>query len=462
MNRPVTMTDSTAEAAERASYRRARGTTPVLIDLSSDDDDNNNNENNNRDNAGVRADGTRTRDIVRDADHRGVSPGADGRATVRAPARYGYDPAESDGQASDDEERDDDDISDIDNSQDSDDSDDDGSDLKDFIVSDDDEDDDCDGDDDHNNDNKIRAHGADSEGDFVPSDEDDDDDSDTPTDDEDENDSNDDDGTGDGDAVDVTDDQSSNQQDSTSGACSARDRVKKSEAPRAGIKATKKKSNDARNSVAGKRSATGDRDDDGDGDDDGDVVIVGTSSAASATEPRPAKRARLDEAEAPAIDPTNIVSGKRSRRATERYMDRHFMEFMVRDVPAHQIAAVFDDEDEYFRSGISLTDSSEDDNDDGSNEDMDREDDLDSSDYEALDALSSSTHPRSRQRTEDRRASGAAAPARDGAADVAIDMSRPPSTVAALLRLLAAQPGGIRPSVASPRSAPTARTPLLP
>ncbi|AVK76920.1 hypothetical protein pmac_cds_232 [Pandoravirus macleodensis] len=461
MNRAVPMIDPTGEA-ERASYKRARDTTPVLIDLSSDDDNDNDDNNDGAGSASIHANATRNHGIVRDTGHRGASLGADDRAAVRAPARYGYDPAESDDRASDDDERDDDDRSDVDDSQDSDDSDDDGSDLKDFIVSDDDEEDD-DSDDDGDD---ARTRGVDSEGDFVPSDDgdiddDDDDDvednSDTPTDCE-----------GDGDAVDATDDQSSSQaasQDSTSDADSTRDRTGKSKAPRAGAKTTKKKANNARNSVAdvGKRPII----DNTGGDDDGDdVVIVG---AASAAEPRPAKRARVDEAEAPAIDPTNIVSGKRSRRVTERYMDRHFMEFMVRDVPANQIAAVFDDEDEYFQSGISLTDSSEeeddgDDDDGGSNKGMDCEDDLDSSDYEALDALSSSSRPRSRQRPENRWASEAAAPAHNGAsaADIAIDLSRPPSTVAALLRSLAAQPGGIRPSVASPRSAPTARTPLLP
>nr|UMO78283.1 hypothetical protein [Pandoravirus belohorizontensis] len=204
-----------------------------------------------------------------------------------------------------------------------------------------------------------------------------------------------------------------------------------------------------------------DDDDDDDGQDDAKTHRDGAAVAAEASDDggdgaRPNKRARLDDAEVSSVDPGNIVSGKRCRRATERYMDRHFMEFMVRDVPPSQIAAVFDDEDEYFQSGVSLTDSSNDDDDDDDEDDDDGARDLDSSDYEDMDALSSS-------RARRRRGGDVAAPALPVRAlasptgNAPADLSRPPSTVAALLRSLAAQPGGIRPSVASPRSAPTSR-----
>lgn len=205
-------------------------------------------------------------------------------------------------------------------------------------------------------------------------------------------------------------------------------------------------------------------DDEDDNNKDGEGVTIADADAAESA--RPTKRARVDDADTPFIDPNNIVSGKRCRRTTERYMDRHFMEFMVRDVPPSQIAAVFDDEDEYFRSGISLTDSSEDGDDGTDSEDDKSADDLDSSDYEAMDALPSSRRRRRGAADADRPAEASAPSDRAArcppASSAPVDLSRPPSTVAALLRSLAAQPGGIRPSVASPRSAPTSRTQLPP
>ncbi|QBZ80886.1 hypothetical protein pclt_cds_288 [Pandoravirus celtis] len=398
-------------AARRASLKRPRedppASSPMLIDLLSDDEG----------------------DLVVGSDAR---PAAHPPISIRAPSstasndrhtgrtgRAGLAVDDSD----EDEEDDDDDDDEMDDQEDSDDPDDNGSDLDDFIVSDDDDDDD---------DAPKRGAAADdqdSEAEFVPSDDLDDDD--------------DDDGT-------KVDDDTASSSHTTHDASSSLSPVV--------------------------TIASDDDDSDDDGDDDGDnddkprrggAAAVATEETDGSSSTRPAKRARLDETEALSVDPNNIVSGKRCRRTTERYMDRHFMEFMVRDVPPSQIAAVFDDEDEYFQSGISLTDSSEEGDDDG--EDEAGAEDLDSSDYEDLDALSSSSpsaRGRHRRRRSDKSAGDAAVSAVGGlperarssaAGGVAADLSRPPSTVAALLRSLAAQPGGIRPSVASPRSAPTSR-----
>ncbi|WBR14400.1 hypothetical protein pkur_cds_225 [Pandoravirus kuranda] len=468
MDKPTATIDSARGTGRASSHKRAQETVPVLIDLSSDDDVD-------VDCARQAANEVRPHASARGTAYRGAPLGDGGRAVVRAPARYAYDPDDSDEQETDDDDHDDD-RSDVDDVQDSDDSDDDGSDLKDFIVSDDDDDDDSEGEGRPNGCGAV-GRGADSEADFVPSESEDDDEEDDQNDDGDDddavtltdddkeeeegcNDSNSSNGViGDEDGADTSDGGSSDQAAISQGAVatagSERHRAKKGKAARTDAKTAKRSGTGNSSSVCvGKRRDAGDAD-----------------GAPSAAGTRPTKRVRLDESEVPAIDPTNIVSGKRTRRTTERYMDRHFMEFMVRDVPANQIAAVFDDEDEYFQSGISLTDSSEEgsDGDDSDGGAIEREDDLDSSDYEALDALSSSARPRSRRRTEHGWVPDAGAhslPGGVGAAtattDATIDLSRPPSTVAALLRSLAAQPGGLRPSVASPRSAPTARTPLLP
>ena len=219
--------------------------------------------------------------------------------------------------------------------------------------------------------------------------------------------------------------------------------------------------------------------------------------AAPAAPRKRTKREAMPESETSHIDPTNIVSGRRTRRTTERYMDRHFMEYMVRDVPTSQIAAVFDDSDEYFATGVSLSDDSPDEEagsgDDDAAKHAGDDDDMDSSDYEALDALSWRRPRRARRQADVSASQGAEAdgtspplsdhdPEHDGrvAAEVAdggstldaaavqhvavarsdvvpLPSTRPPSTVAALLRTLAAQPGGLRPSAASPRSAPVTR-----
>lgn len=319
------------------------------------------------------------------------APAAGDRRVARAPL------AVDDTSEDEDDEDDEDEMED---SEDSDDPDDNGSDLDGFIVSDSDEDeDDGTSDDDDNASNKKKSAATDeqdSEAEFVPRDDLNDDDDDTVS------------------------------------------------------------SHAAHHDTSSSSPiVTVDSDDDDDDDDDKSR----RNSAAVAAEDdddqgsaRPSKRTRLDDAEASSVDPGNIVSGKRCRRTTERYMDRHFMEFMVRDVPPSQIAAVFDDEDEYFQSGVSLTDSSDEEDDEEDGDDDGRARDLDSSDYEDMDALSSS-------RVRRRRGGDAAQalPVRAPASPMGNDLSRPPSTVAALLRSLAAQPGGIRPSVASPRSAPTSR-----
>nr|UDO47765.1 hypothetical protein [Pandoravirus massiliensis] len=447
MDRDAPVIDATTREERRASHKRLREATntPVLIDLSSDDDSGGDDRCDGQVSGNSCVNGNGPQRAPLHIIGRGASLAAGGHAQVRAPARYGYDPEESDDESTDEDEGDDGD--DDDDSIDSDDSEDDGSDLKDFIVSDDEDDEEA-------IERGMMARGVDSEEDFVPSDDGDDDDDDTPLSDGedaisgDDNDGND-------DSTDMTESLSPSQTalcDSVPNNTTAGGKPTKVKTSHTGAKPSRPNGNKRAKDVGA------------DGDDD--VVIVGVSSASSAVGSRPTKRARLDESEeVPAIDPTNIVSGKRSRRATQRYMDRRFMKYMVRDVPADQIAAVFDDEDEYFQSGISLTDSSEEDSAEGTGQDDD--DDLDSSDYEELDALSSSARPKPRRRAEARQPSeGATArPAQArarGADDGAFDLSRPPSTVAALLRSLAAQPGGIRPSVASPRSAPTARTPLLP
>ncbi|BCU03596.1 hypothetical protein [Pandoravirus japonicus] len=307
------------------------------------------------------------------------------------------------------DEDDEDDEDEMENSEDSDDPDDNGSDLDGFIVSDSDEDEDDGTSNDGGASEKKKKSAAtddqDSEAEFVPRD-------------------------------DLDDDPDDDDDDTVSSHMAHRDTSSSSPIVTIGS----------------------DDDDDGQDDDDKphrDGAAAAAEAGDDGDEARPSKRARLDDAEVSSVDPGNIVSGKRCRRTTERYMDRHFMEFMVRDVPPSQIAAVFDDEDEYFQSGVSLTDSSDDDDDDDGDGDDGGSRDLDSSDYEDMDALSSSRARRRRR--------GDAAPALPVRAlasptgSASVDLSRPPSTVAALLRSLAAQPGGIRPSVASPRSAPTSR-----
>ncbi|ATE82155.1 hypothetical protein psal_cds_298 [Pandoravirus salinus] len=379
---------------------------PMLIDLSSDDE-------------GDLVVGSHARPTARtETGACAPSPSASSRHIARTERAIVVDDSdEEDGDGDEDE------IDDADD--DSNDPDDNGSDLDDFIVSDDDDDDDDD--DDVGNGAPKRSamtDDQDSEAEFVPSDDADDDDM-------------------------------------------------------VSSRATHDASSSPVVTVASDDDDSADDDDgdDGDSDDNGDnpcrsATVVATTEADDDDGARPAKRARLDETEALSVDPDNIVSGKRCRRTTERYVDRRFMKFMVRDVPPNEIDAVFDDEDEYFRSGISLTDSSEEDDDD----DGDGAEDLDSSDYEDMDALSSSsssaTRARRRRRSHDngddenKSASGSVAsvvgvpPERARlavAGGAPADLSRPPSTVAALLRSLAAQPGGIRPSVASPRSAPTSR-----
>jgi hypothetical protein len=353
------------------------------------------------------------------------------KVAARVAAHHDNDEIDTDEDDDDDQDDDEDD----DDDEDSDDPDDNGSDLDDFIVSDDDGDKD--------------SHDSESEAEFVPRDRDGDNESD-----DDDNDHI------RGDAMTLSTHATS---DDTSTIVLTSDDDDSDD------------DNNANNGQGKRRRS----------EDDDAAACVGTPEKV-ARNLCPAKRPHLDQSEVSAIDPSNIVDGKRRRQTTRRYMDRHFMEFMVRDVPADQIAAVFDDDDEYFRSGISPTDSSEsDDAIDIDNEDTDEgggginmrvddaNDDLDSSDYEALDALSSSslsTHDQVRRRRlyrgsasiGSRRSASSPSGPSPGTPSAEVDtasadLSRPPSTVAALLRSLAAQPGGIRPSVASPRSTPPLR-----
>lgn len=223
------------------------------------------------------------------------------------------------------------------------------------------------------------------------------------------------------------------------------------------------------------------------------------------------QRPRADAVDMPHIDAGNIIRGKRERRTTQRYIDPKFLKYMVRDVPPNQLTAVFDSDDEYFTTPVS---NSDDDDDDSGREDSgskshgsrgsdvsegsdpdgrkrertgdgsmrqphakrhrsyerkDKEDDdesddsgMDSSDYEARDALTWHDMEGASD-CDDERAKRGAAQNQDGSDQKAEDTHaressrRAPSSVSSLLDRVAPHGQAPCPTVASPRSAPQAR-----
>jgi len=74
-----------------------------------------------------------------------------------------------------------------------------------------------------------------------------------------------------------------------------------------------------------------------------DTTAVAQSSDAAALDNATFDRRLRDDDDSASVDPLNIVTSKRVRRPTQRYLDRRFFEHMIRDVPPEELKAALSD-----------------------------------------------------------------------------------------------------------------------
>ena len=98
------------------------------------------------------------------------------------------------------------------------------------------------------------------------------------------------------------------------------------------------------------------------------------------------------------IDSSLIVHGKRQRKTVQRYIDKHYVERMFRDVPEEEIDAVVNDADPYFEQKLNGNVlSEEEEGEDGEGEEDSNSSGYDTDEYERMDNLEERKRPSRKQ-----------------------------------------------------------------